>query len=44
MPGTACDAVDAEGTYARWLTGIGASYVLLRPDFYVAATASSATS
>ena len=40
--GTACDAVDAEGTYAKWLGGIGASYVILRPDFYVAATATSA--
>lgn len=41
-PGTVCDAVDAEGTYARWLGGIGATYVLLRPDFYVAATAANA--
>ncbi|MCE5973138.1 bifunctional 3-(3-hydroxy-phenyl)propionate/3-hydroxycinnamic acid hydroxylase [Sinirhodobacter sp. WL0062] len=40
--GTHCDAVDAEGTYAKWLGGIGAKYVLLRPDFYVAATAASA--
>ncbi len=39
--GTDCDVVDAEGTYARWLNEIGATYVLLRPDFYVAATASS---
>ncbi len=38
---TVCDAVDAEGTYAKWLNGIGASYVLLRPDFYVAATAAT---
>ena len=41
-PGTACDAVDVEGTYAKWLTAIDARYVLLRPDFYVAATANSA--
>lgn len=40
--GTVCDAVDAEGTYAKWLEGIGAKYVVLRPDFYVAATAGSA--
>lgn len=40
--GTVCDAVDAEGTYRKWLSGIGAKYVLLRPDFYVAATAGSA--
>lgn len=41
-PGTACDAVDINGTYARWLGDIEAKYVLLRPDFYVAATADSA--
>lgn len=41
-PGTACDAVDVEGTYAKWLGGIDAKYVLLRPDFYVAATANDA--
>jgi resorcinol 4-hydroxylase (NADPH) len=34
-----CDAVDVEGTYARWLNSIDARYVLLRPDFYVALTA-----
>lgn len=40
-PGTACDAVDIEGAYARWLDRINSRYVLLRPDFYVAATANS---
>ncbi len=39
--GTACDVVDAEGTYARWLKNIDAKYVLLRPDFYVAVTANN---
>ncbi|UXT61259.1 bifunctional 3-(3-hydroxy-phenyl)propionate/3-hydroxycinnamic acid hydroxylase (plasmid) [Agrobacterium fabrum] len=39
--GTACEVVDAEGTYAKWLNDIGATYVILRPDFYVAATAVS---
>ncbi|WP_322044011.1 bifunctional 3-(3-hydroxy-phenyl)propionate/3-hydroxycinnamic acid hydroxylase [Paraburkholderia sp. J67] len=39
---TSCDAVDSEGTYQRWLAGIDATYVVLRPDFYVAATAKSA--
>jgi 3-(3-hydroxy-phenyl)propionate hydroxylase len=39
--GTDCDAEDVEGTYARWLEAIGATYVVLRPDFYVAATAST---
>lgn len=38
-PGTVCQAVDVDGTYAKWLQGIDARYVLLRPDFYVAATA-----
>jgi len=42
MPGTDCGIVDVDGTYTRWLEDIGASYVLLRPDFYVAATANSA--
>jgi hypothetical protein len=40
-PGTACDAVDVDGTYTRWLRAIDARYVVLRPDFYVAATAKS---
>lgn len=38
-PGTSCDAVDVDGTYAKWLHAIDAKYVVLRPDFYVAATA-----
>lgn len=38
-PGTDCDAEDVEGTYAKWLKGIGTTFVVLRPDFYVAATA-----
>lgn len=41
-PGSGAEVIDVEGTYARWLGGIGATYVLLRPDFYVAATAGSA--
>ena len=36
LPG---DAVDVEGTYAKWLHAIDATYVLMRPDFYVAVTA-----
>lgn len=35
------DAVDVEGTMGRWLDRIGARYVLIRPDFYVALTADS---
>lgn len=38
-PGTDCDAVDIEGTYAEWMNAIDATYFILRPDFYVAATA-----
>jgi hypothetical protein len=30
------DVVDVEGTPTRWLDGIGADFVILRPDFYVA--------
>lgn len=40
--GAPCDAVDIEETYKRWLASIDATYVVLRPDFYVAATAKSA--
>ncbi len=40
-PGTTCDAVDVEGTYAKWMAAIDAKYVLLRPDFYVAVTANT---
>jgi 2-polyprenyl-6-methoxyphenol hydroxylase-like FAD-dependent oxidoreductase len=40
--GAQCDAIDVDGTYAKWLSGIDACYVLLRPDFYVAATANTA--
>lgn len=35
------DVIDAEGTMGRWLASIGARYVLIRPDFYVALTANS---
>ncbi len=38
-PGLPGDAVDVEGTYAKWLQAIDATYVLMRPDFYVAVTA-----
>ena len=38
-PGTACEVIDVKGTYATWLGGIEAAYAVLRPDFYVAATA-----
>jgi 3-(3-hydroxy-phenyl)propionate hydroxylase len=37
--GSGADVIDLERVYARWLTNIDAKYVLIRPDFYVAATA-----
>ena len=39
--GSDCDAVDINGTYAQWMNSIEANYFILRPDFYVAATAST---
>jgi len=36
------DVVDVEGTIGAWLDRIGARYVLIRPDFYVALTADTA--
>ena len=41
--GNDCDAIDIDGTYVRWMAEIDANYFILRPDFYVAATASTAT-
>ncbi len=38
-PGGTGDAVDVDGTMGAWLDRIGAAYVLIRPDFYVALTA-----
>ncbi len=40
--GTTCDVIDIEGTYGEWMASIDAQYFILRPDFYVAATANSA--
>lgn len=37
-----CDAIDVDGTYAQWLASIESKYFILRPDFYLAATASTA--
>ena len=36
-----CDAMDIDGTYADWLASMNAKFFILRPDFYVAATAGS---
>ncbi|MOA21093.1 3-(3-hydroxyphenyl)propionate hydroxylase [compost metagenome] len=41
-PGSRCDVEDVEGTYAAWLQRIDARFLLIRPDFYVAASAASA--
>lgn len=35
------EAVDVDGTYEDWFRSIDANYVVLRPDFYVAAAAGS---
>lgn len=38
-PGSDAEVVDVDGVFAAWLGDIKARYVVLRPDFYVAATA-----
>ena len=38
-PETECDVIDRDATYANWMKEIDANYVILRPDFYTAATA-----
>ena len=35
------NAIDVEGVYTKWLSSIDAAYFIMRPDFYVAATAKS---
>lgn len=40
-PGTLCDAENLDGTYARWFNEIDVTYVMVRPDYYVAAAADS---
>ncbi len=37
--GSSAPIVDCEGTYQKWLQEIDATFIVLRPDFYVAATA-----
>ncbi|MCC1494322.1 bifunctional 3-(3-hydroxy-phenyl)propionate/3-hydroxycinnamic acid hydroxylase [Cognatishimia sp. F0-27] len=41
--GSGCDVTTLDTTYADWATETGASYAILRPDFYVAATAPDTT-
>lgn len=39
--GSGCDVIAQDNVYANWTTETGARYFILRPDFYVGATASS---
>ncbi|WP_081737000.1 bifunctional 3-(3-hydroxy-phenyl)propionate/3-hydroxycinnamic acid hydroxylase MhpA [Arthrobacter sp. MA-N2] len=41
-PGTDCDVADVDGTYTKWFDDLDINFVIVRPDFYVAATASDA--
>jgi resorcinol 4-hydroxylase (NADPH) len=38
-PGTESDVVDVDGTYTKWFDDLAINFVVIRPDFYVAATA-----
>ncbi|MGX1186411.1 2-polyprenyl-6-methoxyphenol hydroxylase-like FAD-dependent oxidoreductase [Pseudomonas sp. F-14 TE3623] len=40
-PGSNSEVVDVDGTYAAWFESLGACYLLIRPDFYVAGCAAS---
>jgi len=40
--GSNAGVIDLDGTYKAWLDAIDARFVLIRPDFYVAVTASTA--
>lgn len=40
--GSDAPVVDVDGVFAKWLGDIEATYIVLRPDFYVAATANDA--
>jgi 3-(3-hydroxy-phenyl)propionate hydroxylase len=37
--GSGCDVVAEDSAYADWMAQVDANYAILRPDFYVAATA-----
>lgn len=37
--GDPCDVIDTDGTYTRWLNSANCVYAVIRPDFYVASTA-----
>ena len=40
--GAGCDIKDTDGTYTDWMAELGTHFVILRPDFYTAATAKTA--
>ena len=40
--GAGCDVLDIEGFYAGWMAELVAKYIIIRPDFYVAASAETA--
>ncbi|WP_300680891.1 bifunctional 3-(3-hydroxy-phenyl)propionate/3-hydroxycinnamic acid hydroxylase [Nocardioides sp.] len=40
--GSGADVIDVDGTYAAWFDDTGADHLILRPDYYVAATTTSA--
>ncbi len=41
-PGSGAPITDVEGTYGTWLESIGASTVLIRPDFWLFGSVSAA--
>lgn len=38
-PDSGADVIDVDGTYATWFADAGADHIVIRPDYYVAATA-----
>ena len=36
-----CDVKTLDTSYRDWMTAAGANYAIIRPDFYIAATAST---
>jgi 3-(3-hydroxy-phenyl)propionate hydroxylase len=41
-PGSGAPVIDTEGTYGAWFDRLGVEFAVIRPDFYVAATAADA--
>lgn len=41
-PGSSANVIDIDGVYREWFDAHGVDHMLVRPDFYVAATASTA--